>query len=87
MEVSEGANQNEVKIRWKNRYHTIQGNPVDSIRSVQIWRNDEMVQEIFTSNFADTLEYTDLISSHKFYMYLIYFVNLETFYMEVVSLF
>jgi hypothetical protein len=77
MEVSEGVNQNEVEIRWKNRNHTIQGNPVDSIRSVQIWRNDEMVQEIFTSNFTDTLEYTDIISSQNYFRYLICVVDVN----------
>ena len=71
LEVTDGANQNEVKIRWKNSNQTVQGNPVDSIKSVQIWRNDEMVQEIFTSNFTDTLEYTDVISSQNYFRYLI----------------
>ncbi len=77
MEVSDGAIQNEVMIRWKNRNQTVQGNPVDSIKSVQIWRNDEMVQEIFTSNFADTLEYTDIIDSQNYFRYLICTVDLN----------
>jgi len=77
MEVNDGVNQNEVTIRWKNRNQTVQGNPVDSIKSVQIWRNDEMVQEIFTSNFTDTLEYTDVISSQNYFRYLICAVDIN----------
>ncbi len=71
LEVSDGANPNEVKIRWMNKNQTVQGNPVDSIKSVRIWRNDEFIQEIFTSNFTDTLEFTDVINVQNYYRYLI----------------
>jgi hypothetical protein len=77
LEVSDGANQNEVKIRWKNSNKSVQGNLVDTIKSVQIWRNDAMVQEIFTSNFTDTLEYVDVISSQNYFRYLICTVDIN----------
>ena len=77
LEVSDGANQNEVKIRWKNSNRTVNGNPVDSIKSVQVWRNNEMIQEILTSNFTDTLEYTDIIDAQNYYRYFICAVDLD----------
>jgi hypothetical protein len=77
MQLSEGTNQNEVKIRWKNTNYTVQGNPLDTIQSVQIWRNDELIQEVFTSNFTDTLECIDIISSPDYYRYSICVVDIN----------
>lgn len=77
LEVSEATNPTDIKIRWKNSNQTVQGNSLDTLKSVQIWRNDEMIQEIFTSNMTDTLEYIDVIAQPDYYRYTLCAVDIN----------
>jgi hypothetical protein len=67
--VSENSNPGEIKIRWKNSDQTVHGNQLDTIKSVQIRRNDELIYEIYTSEFEDTLEYIDVVTMPDYYRY------------------
>ena len=75
--VSEMINPGEIKLRWKNADKTVQGNQLDTIKSVQIFRNDELIDEIYTSELEDTLEYVDVINIPDYYRYSICAVDID----------
>ena len=55
----------------------MQGNQLDTIKSVQIRRNDELITEINTSEFEDTLEYIDVVTMPDYYRYSICAVDIN----------
>ena len=67
--MNENKNPAEIKIKWLNSSLTTQGNQLDTIKSVQIRRNDELITEIYTSEFEDTLEYIDVVAMPDYYRY------------------
>ena len=77
IEVNEMTNPGEIKIRWKNANETVHGNQLDTIKSVQIFRNDELIDEIYTSDLEDTLEYIDVIPIPDYYRYSICAVDIN----------
>ena len=67
--VSENINPGEIKIRWLNSDQTVHGNQLDTIKSVQIRRNDVIINEIYSSEFEDTLEFIDVVTMPDYYRY------------------
>jgi len=59
----------QVQLRWVNPEVTTQGNVLDSVATILIWRNDSLIQQIQNLSDTDTLIYTDIIVRPDYYRY------------------
>lgn len=77
MELVESSESGDLTIRWVNPSLTVKGNPLTGINSIQIFRNEVLIAEIFNpaESIADTLEYTDQIDIPEYFRYSICVLN------------
>ena len=67
--VESSSRSEDVLIRWVNCNETVNGTVVDTMSHVCIWRNDELIAEVSTYSFGDTLEFTDQLENPDYYRY------------------
>ncbi len=69
--INTGSASGEVLLRWINPAKTFQGNPLDTLSAVHIWRNDTLIAELTDFTGADTLEFSDQLPQPDYYRYTI----------------
>jgi len=67
--ASETLTPNQVKLRWINPQQTVHGNPVATITTTKLFRNDSLIAEISLTSMRDTLEFIDNIPKQDYYRY------------------
>lgn len=72
-------------IRWVNPSTTVNGNPVTSLSSVKIWRNETLVAESDQVSIGDTLELTDVVERPDYYRYRICVIDDNDFSGRILS--
>ena len=54
---------------WVNPNSTVQGNLIDTLAAVLLWRNDSLLAELPAKKLSDTLSYFDHVPRPDFYRY------------------
>lgn len=66
----------QIKLRWLNPTTTVHGNPLDTLQSIQLWRNDSLIAELSVDNMQDTMEFVDNLNQPDYYRYQICAVDI-----------
>ena len=72
-------------IRWVNPSTTVNGNPVTSLSSVKIWRNETLIAESDQVSIGDTLELSDVVERPDYYRYRICVIDDNDFSGRILS--
>ena len=62
-------NSEQIKINWINPTKTVHGTLLDTLSSIQLWRNDSLIADLSMGYTLDTLEYTDTMPRPDYYRY------------------
>ncbi|HFE63624.1 MAG TPA: hypothetical protein ENK14_04310, partial [Caldithrix sp.] len=63
--ISPTGNPNQMKLSWSSPNQTVHGNPLDTLQSIRIWRNDFLLAELP----ADSTVFFDALPRPDFYRY------------------
>ena len=58
-----------MELKWINPHNTVQGNLIDTLAAVLLWRNDSLLAELPAKKLSDTLTYFDHVPRPDFYRY------------------
>lgn len=67
--VYHGNESLQIHTRWINPEMTTHGNPLDTIATILVWRNDSLITTITDFTSKDTLYYTDVVERPDYYRY------------------
>ncbi|MCK5077423.1 MAG: hypothetical protein KAR38_13660, partial [Calditrichia bacterium] len=68
-EVTDAAIEGQIQVRWVNPSTTVNGNPITSLSSVKIWRNETLVEESNLTSIGDTLIFYDTVERPDYFRY------------------
>ena len=61
--------QNIVTLEWSNPNSTVHGNPIDTLNSIHLWRNNELIAVLNSSAGNSKMSYSDQLPRPDFYRY------------------
>jgi len=69
LSVEQDTTQNIITLEWCNPDSTVHGNPIDTLNSIHIWRNSELIAILNNTSASRKMIYSDQLPRPDFYRY------------------